>query len=324
MLLKIFKLVACLHLGEAAVECEQDDVGFIQRRDRAASCADPLPWPCGDATLSKFPLQAINKNKNKCKEGGSDICVLNPKNGDYVPVCHIPNVCLNACGVSPKDGQMYCQAWGHDGRKKRQLVQVNCPYSHVKEVLDAGGDLDEVQAKEGSVCYYGNITSSFAAAFDPEDGRFLWRAGKKILALPHSDLLSFTGSPEPALSERQVLDAEIEVRTDVKGIGVADFVVVNVDLNNDKGKQKYLVGCNGQKVQCVPLSSGDPMVTLTMQGSYPSGSSGAQWAFGDDVFCAYNNGEDGVIQAGGCRRVLLTNPFSASGRAAIAKFGQVL
>ena len=86
-------------------------------------------------------------------------------------VCHLPNVCLNACGVSPKDGQIYCQAWGRDGRKERQLVRVNfLIYSHVmsKRCLMPERALMKYKLKRAR-------RATMATSFDQVDGRFLWR-----------------------------------------------------------------------------------------------------------------------------------------------------
>ena len=283
--------------------CERDDVVFMQHRGQKAVCDAPLEWPCDSQLLSTFPLQVINRDRDKCDTEASDIKYLNLTSGTYLPICYIPNTCLNACGISPISGLIYCQAFGFDGdRSHRQLVRVNCPYSHVESLLEfSDGSLkltsDLPAPQEGSVCYYGQITSSFAASFDPDDGRYVFRVDSKILAVTQNDLSSFSGTPSPAAaSQTQVLDAEEELRT-VSGIdGVADFVISTVDLNNGQGTRKYLLGCDGNKVQSVPLDSG-ARVQLTMEGSDPEGNSGAQWAFGKEIFCAYNNGDDGVIDA---------------------------
>ena len=298
------KSLLLLALGFELTRCERDDVVFMQHRgQKVVGCDAPLEWPCDSQLLSTFPLQVINRDKKKCSTEASDIMHLNLTSGTYLPICYIPNTCLNACGISPISGLIYCEAFGFDGdNSHRQLVRVNCPYSHVESLLEfSDGSLKLSSAvpdpEEGSVCYYGQITSSFAASFDPDDGRFVFRSDSKIRAIAESDLSAFIGTPGPAAaSETQVLDAEVVLRT-VSGInGVADFVISSVDLNNGQGTLKYLLGCDGNKVQCVPLETG-ARVQLTMDGSDPSGNSGAQWAFGNQIYCAYNNGDDGVIDA---------------------------
>ena len=270
----------------------------IVHYDEVDTCDDPVSWPCSDASLASFALQAINRDKSKCESSAADIKYLNLTSGTYTPVCYIPNVCLNACTISPITDLIYCQAFGFDGNNNhRQLVRVNCPSSQIQALLDSGKGLEATEPVKGSVCYYGKISSSYSASFDPDDGRYIWRAGSSIRALSQSNLQSFIGSSMPQPNgQQQVKTAEVLLRK-VSGInGVADFAIINVDLNINKGKQKYLVGCDGQKVQCVPLATNDPKVELIMDGSDPAGASGAQWAFGDDLYCAYNNGDDGVVE----------------------------
>ena len=158
---------------------------------------------------------------------------MNLTTGAYTPLCFIDGVCLNACSVNPSDNFIYCQQLN-----PRQFVRVDCP-------LDPNNL--PPPAVDGKLCYFGDISPSFAASFDLETANFYYRSGSSLFELTNADIQSFQGSttPQTGSQDNQVDTAENEVIT--SGFpNINDFIVTTLDIGGGPN-EKVVAGCDDNK-----------------------------------------------------------------------------
>lgn len=206
---------------------------MIQQRARvelqtSRDVCDVQPFPCDNDLVANFPLQAINSLGNDCPNGVSRISKLNLDDGSYSALCEIPAVCLNACGLSPVDGAIYCEViWTSPPNPVRQFARVNCPFDPTNQATVTG-----------SLCYFGEIQASFAGTFDAA-GTFYYRAGPFVRALTALEIAGFVGDANPITGDTQQVQAlesggaNIIRRVDAPPApanSLSDFVVACISL----------------------------------------------------------------------------------------------
>ncbi|CAK9019110.1 unnamed protein product [Durusdinium trenchii] len=164
-----------------------------------ADCGPAIPWPCGNEEISRFPLQQINTGNN-CANGMATISSLDLNTSQYTDLCYIPGVCLNACGINPIDSAIYCHTRGNSFEE--QFVRVDCPVSDLQSPV------------QGSLCYFGPGGDSFAGAFDPKTGNYIFRQNRNLRSIDSAAIAGFLGSTTPSSnSQVRVLGVELSSRT---------------------------------------------------------------------------------------------------------------
>lgn len=148
---------------------------------------------------------------------------------------------------------------------------------------------------EGTLCYYGEMEPTFAGTFNNVTGSYIHKSnGGVIIEIERGEILTFQGSLTSNPSD-QVMNSETVIARVGQLNPVADFVVTSTNFGF--GQDVYLIGCQANQVRTLELST-STYRAFTMMGVNPAGSSGAQWLYVDgsysDVYCAYNNGNDGV------------------------------
>eukprot|EP00435_Cladocopium_sp_Y103_P054677 s172_g17.t2 len=254
-------------------------------------------WPCYDNVACHWPLQQINVADRDACSGGTgyaNISSLNLDDGSYTTLCQLEGVCLNACSVSPIHSAIFCRAQG--AFSGQQFVRISCPL----------GDLSEIPVK-GSLCYYGQIGSTYAGSFDLEFGTYYWKEilDKKIGVINKLDadsISGFSGSAtalvKPTTGWDQVKNAQVNVVNQAALKSIADFVIAaGEEIPGGKATDRFLVGCHSNRVyvQNVNFTGTAPATqSYLMEGSNPQGGSGAQWFFKGEIYCAYNDKKYGV------------------------------
>ncbi|CAK9019113.1 unnamed protein product [Durusdinium trenchii] len=194
-----------------------------------ADCGPAIPWPCGNEEISRFPLQQINTGNN-CANGMATISSLDLNTSQYTDLCYIPGVCLNACGINPIDSAIYCHTRGNSFEE--QFVRVDCPVSDLQSPV------------QGSLCYFGPGGDSFAGAFDPKTGNYIFRQNRNLRSIDSAAIAGFLGSTTPS-SNSQVRSSITGVASNFRG-NVADFIIRTTDIGD--GNQTYLIGCHQNMV----------------------------------------------------------------------------
>lgn len=303
-------LLASLLAPASATACdgsgECDDFRMIQtfgrkldQNSNAGECKEAVPWPCGNAALSSFALQVVNS------EGGSGsncpsnsvatIRALNVTDGAYTDLRTLPKgICVNACGIDPISNLAFCE----DRPGSFNLLRIDCPLDIAYlDNLYWMGKLSEAVPVSGSICYYGDLQQSYQATFDKQ-GNF-WFGPQNVATIykvTAQTVSMLTGSS--MVNNTAIPGSTTSFLTSYSPGNVADIVAITSDFEGSS--ENYLVGCIGNKVwvqQVSNIGSTTPKaIILTMNTTVPSGASGAAWAFTDRVYCAYNNGNDGVFE----------------------------
>jgi len=160
----------------------------------------------------------------------------------------------------------------------------------------------------GKSCYLGKIGSTFSANFDPNTGEYVMTTQSQFVIADNPKNLPCLGAPSNTfVPGRRVVTQSVTDSTD------ADLMVTDLNQFGITGLpnvgQSWVVTCQkgadydptdpvnkpGNRVYIQSLDDPTVYYVLLMQENFvpiPSdlgGSSGAQWQFGSELFCAYND-----------------------------------
>ncbi|CAE7338824.1 unnamed protein product, partial [Symbiodinium pilosum] len=248
-----------------------------------------------------LPLQVINTGNRNNQNLVASIRSLDITTGQYSDVCEVQGVDLNACGLA-QSNFIYCVARdSNEGEiNPGQLVRVTCPLP-----TQEGPGV-------GSVCYLGLVQGRpFSGTTDTRVDSMLTLNGNTLFNYSNIDSLVANGLGWSFQNQSTENLPRTSASTNVpSSSSIADFVVLpDTTFEGDTGD--WFVGCGRQNLPnneeralvYVQLLGSNPMVSYDLSMvpagpgiTLPRGISGAQWIFGFVVFCAYNNGQDGVYQ----------------------------